>query len=155
MRKGGKKEAKIYTVYGFTGSIEDLATKFGINCSTLLSRLARGWSIQQAVNTPVDKTRSVAIGKQFQIGDFHGDLKKVKYWFGIKLSYLENKEDVIMKKLKRYSVPEFYTIGETYRGSLKAISVDFDCPYDILLAGVSDGKKPEDILRDGGFLGVS
>ena len=139
---------KIYSVHGFTGTLHDLAEYFGINHRTLYTRLRLGWSVEMAVDTPVDKLKSTKSGYIFEIGKFRAVPNKIESRFGV---YLDTRDRAngsrIVRKIQKYRKPVFYTI-DNYKGSLIAISADYNCPISTLKAGLKDGKDIVEVLKE-------
>jgi hypothetical protein len=143
---------KIYTVYGFTGSLKEIGEKYGINQRTLATRLRLGWSLEMAVSTPVDKSKSSKIGSVMEIGEIRATANAIENRFGVLLSSKERMSPACtIKKIQSYVNPVFFSIGEDYKGSLTAIANDFNCPLTLLKDGLKNGITPEEVLRNNGF----
>lgn len=145
--------AKVYKVGNFTGDVGELAAYFGINRRTLASRLRKGWPVDQACHVPVEKKKSFNLPSCLDIGNYHDTYDNAMNWFGVKFGWKEcRNSDLAIDRLRRWRDPKFYKVGDSYVGSLYAISEDFNCSVAVLRKGIKDGKEPEEILREGGFL---
>ena len=143
---------KIYTVNGFTGSLKEIGEKYSINQRTLATRLRLGWSLEMAVATPVDKSKSSKLGNVMEIGEIRATANSIENRFGVVLSSKERKSPAYtIKKIQSYVNPVFFSIGENYKGSLMAISNDFNCPLTLLKDGLKNGITPEEVLKNNGF----
>ena len=143
---------KIYTVYGFTGSLKEIGEKYSINYRTLATRLRNGWSLEMAVETPVDKSKSSKLGNVLEIGEIRAVANSIENRFGVILSSKERRSSACtIKKIQSYVNPVFFSIGENYKGSLMAISNDFNCPLTLLKEGLKNGITPEEVLKNNGF----
>ena len=47
---------KTYTYNGFTGTLAELCEKFSISYSAVTARLSRGWTLERALSTPVNRS---------------------------------------------------------------------------------------------------
>ena len=149
VKKG--KMGKIFTARGFTGTVAEMATYFGINERTLRTRLRRGNSIEQAVTTEVDKKKSVHIPNAYDIGKYRGFPDDISNRFGVKFNHNERvSQENTLAKIIKYNPPEFYQVGD-YCGTLIAISEDFDCPLSVLKKGLKDGRTPAEVIEEGGY----
>lgn len=144
---------KIYTVDGFTGTMQEIGAHYGINYRTLATRLRAGWSLERAVSTPVDKLKSVKLPYVLEIGKVRAVPDVIEKRFGVCLGTLQRKDSALtISHIRKYSEPVFYEIDKSYTGSLQAISEDFGCPLSELKAGLKKGIQPKKVLEDGGYM---
>ena len=146
---------KTFSFHGFTGTLKELASHFGINYTTLQTRLKHGMSLDEALSIPVDKSRGHQTPKTvLEIGNFRGTADSVYNWFGLPTTCSKGvaKSDVMTKYVRTWKRPHFYSVGENYKGSLIAISVDFGCPLSALQIAVKSGKTPEQFLKEKGLI---
>lgn len=79
-------KAKQVVVGDFVGCMEDAAKHFGVvSAVSIARRLARGWTDEEAVTTPVwrGKDRVVKAGKQYVVGGVTGSINDFSRKFGI------------------------------------------------------------------------
>lgn len=139
---------KVYTVKGFTGTLEEIASYFGINLNTLRTRMYKGMSLLEAVTLPVDKSRSIKTAAVHHIGSFTGDSDACNNWFGVIIPpQYRPRTDEVVTFIKKYEAPVFYPVGNKYKGTLKAISEDFGIPESKLVKGLRDGFSPLKVLE--------
>lgn len=146
--------SKIYNVLGFSGTIQELGKHFGINYRTLATRLRAGWSLEMAVTTPVDKSKSIKLPTVLEVGKIRANPDVLEKRFGVLLDSKERQDsDLTKKKIQKYVKPKFYKVGKSYTGSLMAISEDYGCPVSELKAGMKKGLTPAQVLENGDYLG--
>ena len=136
----GLSRKAIYTVKGFTGTLDEIASYFGINVNTLCTRLYIGMSLLEAVTLPVNKKMSNCTTiTVHQIGTFKGDADACNNWFGVKIpSYYRANTAKVQKIISDYVKPEFYQIGKKYKGTLRAISEDYGIPESKLRTSLKE-----------------
>lgn len=145
------KLGKIYTVKGYTGNLYELSKLFNINSRTVSSRLRRGWSVEDAVLKPLQNSDSGMYPQIFYIGKYRGNYLDIEKRFGVTVRGAIE-PDTITECIRNYHSPKFYSIGDDYKGSLKAISVDFGCTVTMLKDGIRAGKTPYEVLSEAGLL---
>ena len=79
-------KAKIYTYKGFAGTLKEIIKHFNlsINYDTLQGRLCKGMTIEEAIETPTDKTHKAKI---YTYKDFTGTLKEIIEYFDLSINY--------------------------------------------------------------------
>ena len=88
------RNGKIYTVNGFTGNLTQIAEHFNINYTTLCSRINKGMSIEDAVNTPVEEIET------YTVNGFTGNLTQIAKHFNVN------------RKTLKYRLEHGFTIEE-------------------------------------------
>ena len=151
-QKVGLSRKAIYTVKGFTGTLDEIASYFSINVNTLCTRLYTGMSLLEAVTLPVNKKMSICASTIHQIGNFKGDSDACNNWFGVRIpSYNRAHTDKVQKLISDYVKPEFYQIGKKYKGTLRAISEDYGIPESKLRTSLKEGIMPAEVLKQAGI----
>ena len=145
------RSRKSYTVKGYTGNLYELSKHFNINSRTVSSRLRRGWSVEEAILKPTQTSNSGMYPQIFYVGKYRGNYLDIEKRFGVTVRGAIE-PDTIAECIRNYHHPEFYSIGDDYKGSLKAISVDFGCTVTMLKDGIRAGKTPYEVLSEAGLL---
>ena len=144
------RNIKIYTVNGFTNNLRQIAKHFNINYITLRNRLKYGWSIEDAVNTPIKEQKEKEI-KIYTVNGFTGTLKEIAEHFDVNYGTLRdriNKQGMSIEKAVNISIREnekIYTVNG-FTGNLTEIAKHFDINYNPLRQRLHKGFTIEEAV---------
>lgn len=154
---------KIHTVFvgtdrEFTGTLSQIARHFDIDRGTLQSRLQKGATLEEAIETPLlGQALTVFAGTD---REFTGNLKEIAEHFGINYSTLVSRmsngvllEEALSKPVeeKRKRLKESYTVyagtDKEFTGNKKQIARHFGIGYRRLYDRVKNGMTFEEALN--------
>ena len=119
-------KAKIYTCEGFTGTLQDVIDHFKLDISynALQSRLQRGMTIKEAIETPLDKSKAAKI---YTYKNFTGSIQKIINHFELDIS-----NEGLRKRIRKGMFIEEaieYSFTNEYLNNLKQLSIDENIPF--------------------------
>lgn len=146
----GEGANKQYNVNGFTGTLHEIAEHFEVKYTTLINRLRKGWSLEDAILPPMIPPTKVA--KQYSVMGVKGTLKEIAKHFDIKYDTLLDRlhrglslEEAVLVPVQKRQPNTVYTV-KGYSGTLNEIAEHFGIKYGTLNARLRRGIPLEDII---------
>ena len=142
-----RKKNKIYTINGFTGTLYEIADHFGVNRSTIHSRI-RKFGICDAIVKRI-RIKDSDGGAIYEARGFKGNVLDFSIKFKISASSIRNylregleMEEALRKIKKRDKAYKVFG----FEGNLKEIGEHFGVKYGTLRWNRSEGRTLEEII---------
>ena len=117
--------AKIYTYKGFIGTLNEIIDHFDldINKKTLSDRLQKGWSIEDTIETPLNKSN---VAKIYTYKGFTGSTQEIISHFELDINHMTLRN----RLYNGISIKEAieYPFNNNYLDKLKQLSIDEGIP---------------------------
>ena len=149
-------QVKIYTYKNFTGTLKEIIEHFNLDIKygTLLNRLHKGMTLEEAIENPIDSSKAV---KHYTYKGFTGSVKEIVDHFGLDINHNVLRirlfrgmpiEQAIEKPVQNKRVKQFYTYKD-FTGSIPEIIDHFglDLSYSCIVNRINRGMTIEEAIK--------